>query len=78
MSKAYMHEHLKELLVEKALHLCCDPIEEIAHKWAESGKFDQGGLEIIKEPHLYEQYLEEAKEIADEFRHHITRFLAEK
>ncbi len=78
MSKEYIHEHLKELIVEKALHLCCDPIEQLAKQWAESGTFNQGGLDMSKDQHRYEQYLEEAKEIADEFRHYLTSFLAQK
>ena len=78
MSKEYIHEHLKELIVEKALHLCCDPIEESAKEWAEKGIFNQGGIDILKDQHRYDQYSEEAKEIADKFRQHIIQFLPEK
>jgi hypothetical protein len=74
MTREYMHEYLKELIVEKALHLCCDPIEEIAQEWAEKKDFNQGGINILKDPHRYEKYLEEAKEVADEFRKHHSVF----
>jgi len=39
--------------------------------------FNQGGINILQDTHRYEKYLEEAKEVADEFRKHIIQFLPE-
>lgn len=50
MTREYMHEHLKELIVEKALHLCCDPIEEIAREWAQKKTLIKGELIFYKIP----------------------------